>query len=251
MRIFLMLILVVLFSSCVRNKNGAMQQSAVPTQTNGHVFEVTEVVQATSYTYMKVKENMSERWVAVNKQEANVGDVYYYDSALEMKNFESKDLGRTFDQVYFINQISKTPIAQQQPAMGGGMMGEGVPAHSGKVDVEQSSSISLEKSGSELTIAKIFADKAGYAGKEVEIRGKVVKVNNEIMGQNWVHIQDGTSDNGSFDLTITTQAKVNVGDEVSFKGTILLDKDFGAGYFYDVIMTDATLIRSKSENASM
>ena len=249
MRVFLMLILVVLFSSCVRNKNGVVQQNAVPAQTSNHVFEVTEVVQATQYTYMKVKENMSERWVAVNKQEANVGDVYYYDSALEMNNFESKDLGRTFDQVYFINQISKTPIAQQQPAMGGGMMGGGMPAHSGKVDVEQSA-VSLEKSGSELTIAKVFANKDEYANKEAEIRGKVVKVNNEIMGQNWVHIQDGTSDNGNFDLTITTQAKVNVGDEVTFKGKIELDKDYTAGYFYDVIMTDATLLSSKAE-ASM
>lgn len=250
MRVFLMLIVVVLFSSCVRNKNGVMQQNTVPTQTSNHVFEVTEVVQATQYTYMKVKENMMERWVAVDKQEANVGDVYYYDSALEMNDFTSKDLERTFDQIYLINQISKTPIAQQQPAMGGGVMGGGMQAHSGKVDVEQSA-VSLEKSGSELTIAKVFANKDEYANKETEIRGKVVKVNNEIMGQNWVHIQDGTSDSGSFDLTITTQDKVNVGDEVTFKGTILLDKDFGAGYFYEVILTDATLLSSKAANASL
>ena len=44
---------------------------------------------------MKVKENMMERWVAVTKQDANVGDVYYYDSALQMNNFTSKDLNRT------------------------------------------------------------------------------------------------------------------------------------------------------------
>ena len=121
MRVYLLLILVVLFSSCVRNKNGVVMQNAAPAA-NAKVFEVTEVVQASNYTYMKVKENANERWVAVTKQDVNVGDVYYYDSALEMNNFESKDLGRTFDQVYFINQISKTPVVQQQPAMGGGMM---------------------------------------------------------------------------------------------------------------------------------
>ena len=53
---------------------------------------------------------MVERWVAVNKVDANVGDVYYYDSALEMNDFTSKDLNRTFDKIYFINQISKTPL---------------------------------------------------------------------------------------------------------------------------------------------
>lgn len=244
MRVFLMLILVVVFSSCVRNKNGVMQQQAT-TQGSNHVFEVTEVIQATSYTYMKVKENMMERWVAVNKQEANVGDVYYYDEALQMNNFTSKDLNRTFDEIYFINQISKTPLATQ-PAMAGGM-----PAHSGKVDAEQNNAITLNKDSGELTIAKIYANKADYAEKEVEVRGIVVKVNNDIMGQNWIHIQDGTADNSNFDLTITSQARVNKGDEVTFKGKIILNKDYGAGYTYDVIMTDAGLVNSKASSVAM
>ena len=247
MRVFLMLILVVVFSSCVRNKNGVMQQQTATQSNANHVFEVTEVIQATSYTYMKVKENMLERWVAVTKQDANVGDVYYYDSALEMNNFTSKDLNRTFDKIYFVNQISKTPLTQQtEAAMSGGM-----PAHSGKVNVEQNGAISLEKSANELTIAKLFADKANFSGKETEIRGIVVKVNNDIMGKNWVHIQDGTSDNNSFDLTITTQARVNKGDEVTFKGKVALDEDYGAGYTYDVIMTDAALENSKAAKVEM
>ncbi len=248
MRVFLMLILVVIFSSCVRNKNGVMQQQQTTTQSSaGHVFEVTEVIQATSYTYMKVKENMLERWVAVTKTDANVGDVYYYDSALEMNNFNSKDLNRTFDKIYFINQISKTPLTQQPAAA----MSGGMPAHSGKVNVEQNDAISLKKGGNELTIAKIYTDKANFSEKEAEIRGVVVKVNNDIMGKNWVHIQDGTSDNNNFDLTITTQDRVNKGDEVTFKGKIILDKDYGAGYSYDVIMTDAALVSSKAGNASL
>jgi hypothetical protein len=62
------------------------------------------------------------------------------------------------------------------------------------------------------------------------------------MGKNWVHLQDGTSNNGAFDLTITTQALPKVNDEVTFKGTVTLEKDFGAGYYYDVIMEDAELV---------
>ena len=93
--------------------------------------------------------------------------------------------------------------------------------------------------------------KRTFAEKEAEIQGVVVKVNNDIMGKNWVHIQDGTSDNNNFDLTITTQDRVNKGDEVTFKGKIILNKDFGAGYSYDVIMTDATLVSSKAANASL
>jgi hypothetical protein len=33
-----------------------------------------------------------------------------------------------------------------------------------------------------------------------------------------------------------------VGDIVTFSGTIALDKDFGAGYKYEVIMENATIL---------
>ena len=116
-----------------------------------------------------------------------------------------------------------------------------MPAHSGKVQTEKSSDVTLEKSGNELTVAEIFANRDKYSNKEVEITGIVVKINKNVMGKNWIHIQDGTSDNGNFDLTITSQDVAEVNDKVTFKGKIILDKDFGAGYFYEVIMEDAAL----------
>ena len=124
------------------------------------------------------------------------------------------------------------------------------PSHSGKVEIDQST-VSMDKSENELTIGKIYADRYDFSNKETEIRGVVVKVNDGIMSRNWVHIQDGTSDNGNFDLTITTQAQVKVGDEVTFKGKIELDKDFTSGYFYDVIMIDAELLSLKTGGTSM
>jgi len=86
-----------------------------------------------------------------------------------------------------------------------------------------------------------------YEGKEFEIRGIVTKVNKEIMGKNWVHLQDGTSKDGAFDLTITTQDLPKINDEVTFKGTVTLEKDFGAGYYYDVIMEDANQVKSETK----
>ncbi|PIF06646.1 MAG: hypothetical protein CSA36_00660 [Draconibacterium sp.] len=232
MRYYLIIVLALFLSSCVRNKNGVIQQDA--TQTNNKIFEVAEVIQASSYTYLKVKENMDEHWVAVNKQDANPGDVYYYDDALEMSNFTSKDLNRTFDKIYFVNQISKTPI-EQITTMGNGMGA----TYAGKVNVKKSDAIKLEKGENEITIGQIYSNKAKYADKEIEVRGIVVKANNDIMGQNWIHIQDGTTGDGNFDLTVTTTSRVNKGDEVTFKGKIILNKDYGAGYKYDVIMVDA------------
>jgi len=75
----------------------------------------------------------------------------------------------------------------------------------------------------------------------VLIKGQVTKVNRAIMEKNWVHLQDGTGDSGGFDLTVTTQEQVNVGDVVTFEGKITLNKDFGAGYSYEVIMEQAKL----------
>jgi hypothetical protein len=61
------------------------------------------------------------------------------------------------------------------------------------------------------------------------------------MGKNWVHIQDGTEYQGGFDLTITTDGQVAVGETVTFEGKIVLDKDFGYGYSYPVLMEEAKI----------
>ena len=240
MRVLVSLILVMFFSSCVKNKNGVGMQENVPSNTNK--FEVTEVIQASNYTYLKVKEKLAERWVAVSKQEINVGDIFYYDGAMQMNNFTSKDLNRTFDEIYFISAISKTPIVKQ--TMGGNM-----PAHSGKIETKKLSEITLKKEAGEITIAEVFVHRVDFTSQEFEIRGVVVKLNKQVMGKNWIHIQDGTDSNGEFDLTITSKDLPEMCDEVTFKGKITVNKDFGSGYRYDVIMEDAVLVNKKQSKS--
>jgi hypothetical protein len=239
MRIFVMLILVIVFSSCVRNKNGQMTQTQLPD--GGKAFEVVEVIQGSSYTYIKANENKAEKWMAVSRQDVQTGAVYYYDEALPMNNFHSKEIDRTFEQIFFVNTISTTPIAQGQM--------EQMESHMGKVDNQQNSAITLEKQAGEITVAQIFADRNDYSGKEIEIRGIVVKVNEQVMGKNWIHIQDGTNDSGNFDLTVTSADLPAVNDEITIKGKIILNKDFGYGYTYEVIMEDAVVI-GKNEAGS-
>ena len=89
-----------------------------------------------------------------------------------------------------------------------------------------------------ITIGKLLADKKSFSGKVVKIRGHVTKFNPKIMGKNWVHIQDGTEFEGAFDLTITTDIKVSVGETVTFEGKVAIDKDFGYGYLYNVLLED-------------
>ena len=99
--------------------------------------------------------------------------------------------------------------------------------------------ISIAPAEGGISIGELFSNKDSYAGKTVIIKGQVTKFSASIMKRNWVHLQDGTSGDGEHDLTITTQDVVAVGDVVTFEGTITLDKDFGAGYKYAVIMEEA------------
>ena len=105
-----------------------------------------------------------------------------------------------------------------------------------KTDVDLSGITAVE--GGQ-TVATLFEKKAELAGKPVKVRGKVVKFTPEIMGKNWIHLQDGTGAAGNNDLTVTTSASAQMGDTVTISGTLSVDKDFGYGYAYDVIIEDA------------
>ena len=90
------------------------------------------------------------------------------------------------------------------------------------------------------TIAEVFAEKDQLAGTTVVLRGKVVKVNANIMGRNWLHVRDGSGAEGTNDLTVTsTNVLPSVGDIVVVRGPVGLNKDLGMGYQYDVIIEDA------------
>ena len=232
--IILTMAAVLLLSACSQNNEKAATGDAA---TGVHQVVVDEVLQAESYTYLNVTENGKSFWIAITREEIKEGEELYYLGGLEMRNFESKDLGKTFDLVYFVDNVSKQPITNQSAVMTQqGMPGQ--PPH-GKPQTGREEGIAVTKSQGGITIGELFANKKDYDGKTVRIRGKVVKVNSNIMGRNWVHLQDGTSAGDKFDLTVTTNESVNVGDVVTFEGVIALDKDFTAGYVYDVIMENA------------
>lgn len=106
---------------------------------------------------------------------------------------------------------------------------------------------SIAKAEGGKTVAEVFAEKEQLAGQPVVIRGKVVKSNPDIMGKNWLHVRDGSGAEGTNDLTVTTAGTVpDVGDTVVVKGPVALNKDFGMGYVYDVIVEDAEVTVEES-----
>ena len=60
-----------------------------------------------------------------------------------------------------------------------------------RADVTMSSVAELEPGQN---IAWVYANKDSLAGQSVSLRGKVVKYNSNILGWNFLHIQDGSGD---------------------------------------------------------
>jgi hypothetical protein len=107
------------------------------------------------------------------------------------------------------------------------------------------SKVKVEKSTAPngYTIAELFAKVASLNKQKVTVRGQVVKVNPNIMGRNWIHIQDGTGDPAkqTYDLVVTSSDMAKIGDIITIEGTLAADKDFGFGYKYDVIVENAVI----------
>ena len=95
------------------------------------------------------------------------------------------------------------------------------------------------------TVAAINQNTAALSGKTISAKGKVVKVNNGIMGRNFVHVQDGTGDATSNNLIVTSKQTANVGDQVTVSGVVVLNRDFGSGYQYPLLIEDANITAKK------
>lgn len=199
-----------------------------------HNAVVKEVLQAGGYTYLNVTEKRKDTWLAVPGMQATKGDKLSYSGGMEMNDFHSKELNRTFASILFLEGVDMESGISEKTGLTGTSTGSAVKTE--KADI----SIALVEGG--ITIAKLLETKTDLSGKTIKVRGIVTKYNPEIMGKNWVHIQDGSEFNGAFDLTITTDAQLVVGDTVTFEGNITLKKDFGYGYFYEIIMEDGKLL---------
>lgn len=191
---------------------------------------VVETMDAGGYTYAKLDSGTTSVWVAGPETKLAVGAKIGTTSGTLMTGFHSSTLSRTFDEIYFITDF---PIAGAAPAN----------PHSGSAATKPTAAIAekIEPAAGGQTIAQVFANVSSLAGKPVVVRGKVVKVNNQILDHNWLHIQDGTGAAGTNDLTVTTAATVSLGDVVVVRGTLATNKDFGAGYKYAVLVEDAAV----------
>ena len=208
---------------------------------------VSEHMNGGGYTFIKGEENGKEQWIAIRQMPVENGETYYFKNAMEMKNFQSKSLDTTFASILFVNDITKNPAmsapqANQKSPMPGMMSSSD---HT-KPKIEAEAGINIDPVEGGITIATVNKDRKSLVGKTVKIRGVVTKYNGGIMGKNWIHIQDGTKDGNSVDVTVTSDKPVKLGETIVAEGKVEIDKDFGAGYFYDVIIENADITIEKS-----
>lgn len=206
---------------------------AKPTdQQTEHKVVVHEALNTERYTYLRVKEENEEFWVAISKRDVKIGQTYYYTGGLLKKNFQSQEFDRNFETVYLVSDFREMPMGSGNASM------QAVHANA-EVAAIDPGTISVEPAKGAVKISEIIANPAKYAGKMVIVTGKCVKVNPMIMGRNWVHLQDGSGKNA--DLTVTTVENISLGSAITLEGMIAVDKDFGAGYRYNVIMESAVV----------
>jgi hypothetical protein len=219
-----------IFVSCGQKeepKEGTTQQemNTMPSSSL-HVVKIEEKLDASNYTYLKVSENNISYWIAVPTMDVKPGETVSFSKSMEMKNFKSETLNRTFESVLFVDDAHK----------GAGEQADLKSPHSSVV-TQKNPSIKIEKLKDGYSIANIYNQKSLLVNKVVKVKGVVVKVNENVMGINWIHIQDGTSGDGNnYDLLVTSDANAKVGQTIVAEGKVISDKDFGAGYYYPVLL---------------
>lgn len=205
--------------------------------------KVLETMNSGGYTYVNLqKTNGDKVWVAVTETTAKVGSQMSFTGGMEMVNFESKSLKRKFDKIIFSGGVASAataPGAKAEPAKEKSVS----PGSKGATAAKETKiSVTKATGPNAATVQEAFANSAKLNKKKVAIRGKVVKVSAQIMGKNWVHIQDGTGSQaaGNHNLVCTSNDMVQVGDVVTASGILAKDRDFGGGYKYAAIVEEAT-----------
>lgn len=217
-----------LFPSCgdKNEETKPLTEQAIP---GIHTVKALESIDASNYTYIKVNENENEYWIAVPQMEVKKDEILYFSKSMEMKNFRSETLDRTFESILFVDDIRKD--------LGNPQMVQSHPIPTSTKEEK----IKIAKLSDGKSIGEIFSQLNNLEGKTVRVRGKVVKFNPNIMNTNWIHIQDGTEYGDDYDLLITSDASAQVGQVITAEGKLITNKDFGAGYKYKALIENAKI----------
>lgn len=224
--------------------------------------KIVETMDSNGYTYLLLDASQGKLWIAIPQTAVKVDQEVNCAPGLTMNNFTSKTLNRTFESIIFSPGIEKEAQAgqggtemkkegfaaalqaEQQGQAGNTAMSMG-PSTGSAGAVVPSSEVNVNKAtgANSYSVEECFEQGKELQGKTVRVRGKVMKISRMIMGKNWLHIQDGTGNplKNHHDLVATSMEDPGDGAIVTIEGTLNHERDFGAGYKYEVIVEDATI----------
>lgn len=207
---------------------------------------VIESIDAAGYTYVQVESNTENIWLAGPKTTITQGGSIDVNTRAPMRNFHSKALDRDFPVIYFVDSYSGSAVQSAPAQTSASTATMDIPAGNQPVtdikslvakNLDLKTPVKPAEDGQ--TIAEIYANKHELSGKLVKVRGKVSKFTANVMNKNWIHIIDGSGEN---DLTVITDQLVKPEQMIVIEGTVLLDKDFGYGYFYELLIDNAKVV---------
>jgi hypothetical protein len=254
----LALFALIAMSGCGKDKAGSTAESGAATNArsapspagakppNGSSAvhgSILETMNAGRYTYVRIHTATGDVWAAGPTTTVAVGDEVTLPEGMLMTDFESPSLGRKFPKITFVDAIRKGGATTTLPGHAAAPAGGPGVGHTGAVMGGKAVTAgSIARAAGGRTVAEIHAVRATLGGQRVKVRGQVVRSTPNVMGRNWLHIQDGSADGAPGDLTVTTSKTVaKVGDLVLVEGVAAVDRDFGSGYRYEVLLEDATV----------
>ncbi|MFH1020262.1 MAG: OB-fold nucleic acid binding domain-containing protein [Pseudomonadota bacterium] len=204
--------------------------------------KVVETMDSGGYTYVLVEKAGVKTWVALPQSPIAVGSEIACQPGMEMSNFKSTSLNRLFERIIFSGGLASAGSAVAQPPAAAS-----APAPVAAPAPAQAITVSKAEAPNAHTIGEIFEKKDALTNAPVAVQAKVIKISRGIMGKNWLHLQDGTGSQaaGTNDLVVTTDSLPEVGTVVTIKGNLSRNRDFGAGYRYDIIVEGAEVTVNK------
>lgn len=208
---------------------------------------VAETMNSGGYTYARLTADGKDTWIAGTEFTLALGDTVTAAVDMAMERFHSRTLNRDFPIIYFVREVARNGTAlsaSSAPAAAPALVGSHGARDGAEAPAAPPSLIPLvPPTPGGVTVADVWAKRAALSGTSVVVRGKVMKVNLDIMGTNWYHLQDGSGvvADGTHDLVVTSSAQIQTGEVVTVSGVLSTAKDFGAGYAYEAIVEMADI----------
>ncbi len=188
---------------------------------------VVDILNGGGYTYLQIEDTFKKTyWAALEGVKIEKGTEVRFSEEMRIQNFESKSLNRTFDDIIFASNLQYR---------------SNVPESANLALVTEVVKESPYKQKDTLSVKEALEKRVSLKDKTIAIRGKVVKASSNILERNWIHIQDGTGEGNEVGRIVFTSKELpKVGDIVTARGVVNVDKNFGSGYMYQIIVENAT-----------